>query len=265
MLTTTSQTLADLGFSKAIPTDLSHEISGVVRGLGVYYQGKCIVGEGMGIGGPLALSSNNRAIFPLDEEELASGRRLVKRFYMNGISDKYIGRGPAEFPYRWIRTRLAPLYMRSSRFRPLFSFLMAARTVLGIRSHYRRTGGAGYVDVAYACDRDRVRVEVDATQLKADRFLVANELDGRLFKHMSIGDSNQPHRIPPWLEVIDGRDVRLVAPSLGLGFRMRHLDACRMFVGREVMGNRLNWAGCSYMAKPGATSFSYEVVFEKNE
>lgn len=218
----------------------------------------------MGIGGPLALS-NNRAIFPLDEEELDSGQRLVKRFHMNGISQKYIGRGPADFPYKWIRTRLAPLYMRSSRFRPVFNFLMAARTVVGIKSHYHRTSGAGYVDIGYVCDHDRVRVEVDASHLKAKNFLVANELDGRLFRHMSIGNSTHPSGIPPWLEVGDDRDVRLAAPSLGLSFHMRHLDACRMFVGREVMGNRLNWAGCSYVAKPGAASFNYEVVFEKDE
>jgi hypothetical protein len=105
-------------------------------------------------------------------------------------------------------------------------------------------------------------VEVDASSLRAERFLIANELDGKLFDHLITDDSVDVARIPPWLE-ISGDSAKLVSTSLSLGFRLNQVDGCRLFVGREVLGERLNWAGFSYMPGPDVRSFSYEVVFEK--
>ena len=262
MLSALSPTVVGLEFSEHIPSASSHEIDGVARGLGVHYEGVSIVGEGMGIGAPLALLGN-KAVFPLDSQRLRSGVRLTKRFHLNGLSFRYMGAVRAEFPYKWIRTTLAPLYMKSPRFRPIFNYLMAARTVVGIKSHYRKTPSIGHVDVSYSPSNGKVRVEVDASNLRTKRFLVANELDGRLFNRLVVDDATYVSRIPPWLEVTN--NVRLVAPELGLSFRLNRLDGCRLFVGREIVGGRLNWAGGSYMPGGGTNRFSYEVVFEKND
>jgi hypothetical protein len=140
---------------------------------------------------------------------------------------------------------------------------MAARTVIGLKSHYRRTKSLGFVDVTYRPNHDRLRVEVDATRLDAQKFLIANELNGQLFERFIMDDSVHITKIPPWLEV-SGNSAKLVAPSLGIGFRVNQVDGCRLFVGREVLGGRLNWAGFSYMPDRDLNSFNYEVVFEND-
>lgn len=262
MLSAIASPLTRLDFSTDVPSTRSHEIDGVARGLGVYQGGRCIVGEGIGIGAPLALVGD-RAVFPLDTKTLQSGNRITRRFYMNGLSLKFIGRVRADVPYKWIRSKLAPLYLKSSAFRPIFNYLMAARTVIGLKSHYRRTKSLGFVDVTYLTGHDRVRVEVDASRLGASKFLIANELDGHLFEHVIVDDSTQITKIPPWLE-ISGNSAKLVAPSLGFGFRLNHVNRCRLFVGREILGGRLNWAGFSYMPDHDLNNFSYEVVFEND-
>ncbi len=255
--------LAGLEFSDNVPSDVSHEIHGVSRGLGVYYHGQCIVGEGIGIGAPLALFKN-RAVFPLHAERAQLGGSLVKRYHLNGLSDKYIGKGRADFPYKWVRSKLAPLYRKSPRFRPLFHYLMAVRTVVGIRSRYRRVDAVGRVRITYHYDDHQVKVDVDASDLAGTKFLVANELDGQIFRHLSIDGHVHISRIPPWLE-IEGRKASISSPDLGLSFSLAKVPGCRLFAGREVLGRRLNWAGFSYLPEPDVTRFSYEVVFEKND
>lgn len=264
MLSTLATMPSIIRFSAAVPSLNSHEIAGVSRGLGVYWGDRCIVGEGMGIGGPLALH-DGRAIFPLDSEDLRAEKgSLVRRFHLNGLSDKYVGRGRADFPYRWIRTRLAPLYLKSERFRPIFYYLMAARTLAGVRSRYRRIRAVGRVDVNYRYEANRVRVDVDASSLRAEKYLVANELDGGVFRQLRIGESEIIRKIPPWLEIKHG-EAKLEAPELGVSLRFKQLPGCRLFAGREVLGNRLNWTGFSYLPVRGLDRFSYDVVFEIND
>ncbi len=263
MLFLLETTVAGLEFSSHIPSAASHEIDGVARGLGVYQEGRCIVGEGIGIGAPLALL-NGRAIFPLDVENFQSGDRLTRRFHLNGLSKKYVGKAPADVPYKWIRSQLAPLYLKSSRFRPFFKYLMTVRSLIGIKSQYRKIRSIGYVDIAYEHGSHEVRVQVDASRLAANKFLVANELNGQLFNRLTINNYVNLTKIPPWLE-IGGSEVRLTAPSLRLSFCLRRVEGCKMFAGREVLGKRLNWAGVSYLASPGMSRFGYEVVFKKND
>lgn len=262
MLSTLVSVPSLIRFSPYVPSLESHEIAGVSRGLGVYCGGRCIVGEGMGIGGPLALH-NGRAIFPLDAQDLyAEEGSLTRRFCLNGLSDKYIGRGRADYPYRWVRTRLAPLYLRSERFRPIFQYLMAARTVVGFKSRYRRIDPVGYVDVRYRYSPNRVTVNVDASSLEGVKYLIANELDGGIFRQLRIGESDIIRKLPPWFEVKHG-EAHLEAPGLGVSLHFGQILGCRMFVGREVLGKRLNWTGFSYVPRSEVSRFSYDVVFER--
>jgi len=262
MLSQFATAIPSLQFSFIIPSMESHEIDGVARGLGAYFQGSCIVGEGIGIGAPLALKGN-RAVFPLDSEILRSGKKPIKRFYLNSLSQKYVGGLRADFPYKWLRSHLALLYLKSPAFRPVFNYLMAARTAIGIKSHYEKLADCGHVDITYEAEGSEVHVNVDASNLEADRFLVGNELDGRLFTDLLVDDSLRIDRVPPWLE-IKGRTAQLLAPKLGLAFTVETQPGCRLFCGREVLGQRLNWAGFSYSPNTGKGRFNYKVVFERN-
>ena len=89
---------------------------------------------------------------------------------------------------------------------------------------------------------------------------VANELSGRLFTILYL-DDRRVDDIGPWMEVRDCSRVKLYSPYLKLGFKIPTLSSCKMFAGREVVGDRLDWAGVSYVVKP-ENKLSYDVVFE---
>ncbi|MDJ0270483.1 MAG: hypothetical protein NXY59_08060 [Aigarchaeota archaeon] len=219
-----------------------------------------IEGEGMGIGGVVALCGN-RAVFPLTAEEFMLGRTLIRRYHMNGVSIKFIGRGFVDKPYKKIHSALAPLYVKSRVFRPFYYFLMAARTVANVRSRFVEVRELGYVDVAYRVDGSMVRVEVDASSLRCSRYFVANELSGRLFTKLLV-DGRDIGRIPPWID-LDCDELELFSPTLKLGMKLRRVAGCKLLAGREVLGERLDWAGASY--QPNTRRFSYEVVFKQHD
>ena len=251
----------NITFSRQASSHPDHEIHGVARGLGVCVFGRGIEGEGMGIGGVVALCGN-RAVFPLTAEEFMLGKTLIRRYHMNGVSIKIIGgRGFVDKPYKKIHAALAPLYVKSSIFRPFYYFLMAARTVANVRSRFAEVRGLGYVDVAYRVDGNRVRVEVDASSLRCSKYFIANELSGRLFTKLLV-DGRDIGRIPPWID-LDCDRLELFSPALKLGMELRRVAGCRLFAGREVVGKRLDWAGASY--QPNTRHFSYEVVFKQHD
>lgn len=248
--------LNELKFSIRIPSNPIHEIHGVERGLGVFLGSKCIVGEGAGIGMPVALDFR-KTVFP-GEAEITEGE-LAKRFKLNKVSIKYLGGLRVEQPYRKVRSFLAPLYIKNRVFRPLYFFLMALRTVLGVKSRYESVEEKGYVDVKYGVEGNAVEVRVDASNLRCNKFLIANELSGRLFTKLTIDDLDI-ERIPPWMEV-RGKELSLISPQLGLSMTIKKPPQCRLFAGREVLGRRLDWAGFSCM--PDTRRFRYRVEFER--
>lgn len=216
------------------------------------------MGEGMGIGGVIGLAGR-KAVFPLKEETfMLSHNQLRKKFHLNGLSIKYWGRIEVERPYKRLREVLSPLYIKSQWFRPFYKLLMAGRSLAMLRSHYIEVGTLGIVEARYRLGEKTVDVEISVNPFERISILVANELSGRLFNTLEI--DGRMRSIPPWLEV--DRPVRFYAPSLRLSMFLEPVDGCRMFVGREVLGKRLDWAGVSYNLLDGTEKISYRVSFD---
>lgn len=245
-----------LSLAEPVP-DPHHEIDGVCRGVGLEFKGINLVGEGMGIGGVIGLAGR-KAVFPLQAETVKHRESLKKTFHLNGLSIKFIGTLEIEKPYKMLRSILSPLYMEYRSFRPLYTILMSGRTLLGVKSRYLRISTLAEVDAKYELDGGSITVETSVSSEKAVKILIANELSGRLFTKMEMDGVERS--IPPWLEV--WRPVTLHAPSLGLSMTMEPVDSCRMFVGREVLGRRLDWAGVSYQLPDGMTKMDYRVSFK---
>jgi hypothetical protein len=107
-----------------------------VRGLNPVLGRLMLIGEGMGVGGVIGVLGR-RAVFPL-EAETYRAETVTRIFKLNGISVKHIANTPIDGLYKFFRTLLAPLYLRSSFFRPAYTLLMAARSLSGVRSRYVR-------------------------------------------------------------------------------------------------------------------------------
>ncbi|MEM4303219.1 MAG: hypothetical protein QXQ70_04910 [Candidatus Caldarchaeum sp.] len=238
--------------------DREYEIHGVCRGIGLRIGGVHLVGEGMGIGGVIGIAGR-KAVFPLKEETANISHNILwKRYYLNGLSIKYWGGVEVEKPYKKLREMLSPLYIRHSGFRPFYTLLMAGRTLAGLKSRYIAIDPVGTVETRYKIDGNSVDVEVSVDSPRDVVILVANELSGRLFTAMEIG--GRIRGVPPWLEV--RMPVRFIAPSIRLSMALEPVDGCRMFVGREVLGNRLDWAGASYQLSKDVDKLCYRVVFD---
>ena len=251
-----SRLLEGVRFSFNIPSDPEYEIYGVERGLGVFIGSRSIVGEGAGIGMPLGLD-HNKAIFP--GKGAISRDTLSKRFELNMISVKYLGHVKVEKLYKKTRSLLAPIYLKSKTFRPIYTLLMISRTMLGVKSRYEKIESKGHVDVMYEAGYNHINVNVDASRLRCSKYLIANELSGKLFTKLIIEDE-EIDDIPPWVE-IRGEEAALISPKLRLMIRIEKPPYCRLFAGREVLGRRLDWAGFSLI--PSVRRFSYHVEFER--
>lgn len=239
-------------------SDPRHEIYGVSRGLGVSFNGLDMVGEGMGIGGVIGLVGR-KAVFPLASETVWLDSKSVEKYNeLNGISLKYLGPLYAEPPYKTFRTILSPLYIRHRSFRPLYTLLMVGRTIIGLKSHYVRIRSLARVKARYILDDRCLEVEIAAEKRGRLSMLVANELSGRLFTAIDVDGKRRA--IPPWMEVKG--PVSFLSPKLGLAMSLEPVHGCRMFVGREVLGNRLDWAGLSYQIPSGFDGIRYRVFFE---
>lgn len=250
-----------LSYSLNISPDPHHDINGVARGLNVLVNGVSIIGEGMGIGAPIILT-RLKTIFPLSHDsKMVEEDELRKTFWMNGVSVKVaLDKVVVDRAYRVVKRALAPLYINSRLFRPFYRLLMFSRDALRVKSHYHEVKPLGFVEATYRIDGDSVLVSVDLNSLKGVKLLVANELSGRLFTKAYV-DGRQLDGIPPWM-VVKGREVLLYSPLLRIGFRLKRIPGTVMFLGREVLGRRLDWAGVSYVATPPC-SLAYEVVFER--
>jgi len=233
------------------------EIWGVKRGLGVAVGDVEIVGEGMGIGGVVALRGDT--YFALDSEDLNDDGRIERRLLLNGSLEKYIGNVKIDRLYKPIWTSLSPLYVSSSFFRPLFKYLMYARNLL-IRTVPKRRVPIGHVELSYRPKEDGV--DVKARWSLDGQVIIANELSGRLFDELRVDGSRV--KLGPWIE-LRGSEAELRSRRLRLSMIIERVKNAALFCGREVIGRRLDWAGFSYIPTLGTRNLEYSVRFVRND
>lgn len=236
----------------------SHEIHGVCRGVGVECNGLDMVGEGMGLGAAICVL-NGRTIFSLSKEEQMQPQTYLRAFHMDGLSAKKIAGLDIDKPYRLVRKALAPLYIRSQGFRPIYTYLMWARTALGPRAVYKKLQDIGVILVSYRfVSQGVLDVEVDPRVRPDAKVMIANELSGRYFTQLFLDNKMVVEKIPPWMN-ISSESAVLYSPLLKLGLKVSRVEGCEMYAGREVVGQRLNWAGFSYAPCSSMGKISYRV------
>ncbi len=228
------------------------EIWGVERGLGLTLCGVDIVGEGMGIGGVVALNAGG-VYFALDSQQRQENGIIERRLCLNSTIEKNILGVNVDRLYKTLWAALSPLYISSSSFRPIYKYLMYARSLF-IKQAPKRRKPIGHVELRYTADRDTIHVE--ARWSLEGQLIIANELRGRLFDELIVDGSRA--KLCPWME-LRCREAELRSRLIGLSMIVKGIEEAALFCGREVIGRRLDWAGFSYIPRPGITRIEYSV------
>jgi len=133
---------------------------------------------------------------------------------------------------------------------------------------YATTGFSTELMVNYRIQPETgmVNVEMDASTLPPEITEVAlmNEQGARTFDRYqdSSGTSLQGGEIGCWDEV-NASQAWFENASRGIAFRLGQVKGARLYRGRELVGDRLAWAGFGYSFKPSMQGFSYAIKIEK--
>lgn len=237
-----------------LPTaSVGTEIAGVVRGLGLSVAGIDLSGEGMGIGG-VVLRVSDVTFFPLSHVDELGESYASRTLKLNGLSRRYLGPIDVTELHRELREFMTPLYLRGVRSRAIFRLLMMARSLL-LRTKYVPSLTRDVCKVTYRFDGELLSIEVKR-QERTGRLIVANELSGRLFDRMLLGDESV--ELGPWSRCYS-RTPSLASRKLGLTLRFHLPEGIEAYVGREVMLPRLDWAGVDLVLRDGEREIRYAV------
>ncbi len=207
----------------------------------------------MGIGG-VVLRSGDVTFFPMKHADVMFTSRASRTFELNALARKHLGALDVTLLHRNVRDSLSRLYVRGGKGERFFRALMRLRSLL-IRTRYRVSGRIEVCTVEYSFNGDIIEVKV-SRETGRGRLIVANELAGTFFDTLMVGD--RCFKLRPWTRCPSRRPV-LVSKTLGMGLHFDLPDVVEVFVGREVLPPRLNWAGVDLVVDEGQLNVSYRV------
>ena len=119
----------------------------------------------------------------------------------------------------------------------------------------------GSVKTVYSIMDDSVRVSLDLRGVpEGHELVVMNEQGANHFDSYKDSDelSLEKDAIGSWDEVFsDG--ASFIDSKNGLYFALTRVEGARMMRGRELLSDRLAWAGLAYVVTPGTKRFSYTI------
>jgi len=254
---------------KAYPT------AAIKKGLVMIYEGQELCEEAVGFGVPI-LKRGLQAIFPgavelspLAEDQ-SSGIRarfemnLMERIKKSGSTTLsnpilYAGKNVMAAVIRQLPFMRGVLTGLSNRMRSSFAW----------ETIYEPSGLSTYVTLAYTLDTQtgRIRVELEdqgLDQMGVSEVIVMNEQGARFFDNYQDADglSLSGNEIGCWDPVL-ANEAAFVSRELGISFRLPQVKGARLYRGRELVSNRLAWAGFGYTFPPGLGHFTYEITVNK--
>lgn len=226
--------------------------------------------EGVGFGVPV-LKRGAQALFAgsADVEVRDDGDRCAIRIlYRLDLVERLAASGGGTVTPRALYAAKEALAAVHRRVPTARGVLTAASTALrrgfGWETIYVPSGPAVEIPVTCVLDRERGEVRVDAglAGLPPDVTEVAlmNEQGARAFDRYeeAAGVVLLGGAIGSWDEVTSS-GARFVSTSSGVAFSVGHAEGATLRRGRELVGDRLAWAGFALLAPAGRSSLSYEL------
>ena len=233
---------------------------GMAKGLFLSCSGRMCTGESAGFGLPV-WKTTQQTYFPSLASIKSIGNTIIeKKFRMDRV---LIWRLAGRKLPDWVSSaieHLVNVYMK----RPaLQNSLLRLRDIVlkafAIKSIMMPGSDQGVCRVVYEATSQGLHVRVEGRSLQGrGQLIVLNEVDGRSFTRLRIGDRIlRDAEIPSWQAVDFG--AVLESPSLNLGISLSSgRDRCPVFCGREVSLG-LDWAGFAVMSKEPVVE--YQVHF----
>lgn len=238
------------------------------KGLVLALNGEELAEEGVGIGVPVAIFKDDTyfsASGELSTHSGSAGEIIVKRFILDSVSRKsWKIRALVNNPfYRKLTGEFAHLYRDYATMRKALLSLIMLKNRAGVRTVYAKRDPRGQVEVEYRVKEDTIYVSarfsgLDKRNLR--RIVVMNEQGSSFFRkfHDSNGSILVDEQIGAW-EPVAAEWACLSDPGNRLGFCLRRLRGCRLFIGRERLDGHLAWSGMGYEVPSDVDSLSYQV------
>ena len=231
--------------------------------------------EGVGFGVPL-LKRGLTTIFPgsveLNLRHEGSTYIILATFKLNLVEKISAGKNEL-VENRWlygVKNLLAATIRRLPLLRGLLTSTSSKlRKVFNWETTYSFSGFSELVKMEYRIEvgTGKVAVKVDASDLRPDvtEVVVMNEQGARAFdKYMDTsGITLAGDKIGCWDEV-NAENGRFATSKHKVWFELGQIKGVRLFRGRELVDNRLAWAGFGYSFPASIKHIQYEIEIKPN-
>jgi len=261
---------ACLKLTPAAENQPGYPTSQLQKGLVLTFNGQDLAEEGVGFGVPV-LKFGVKTIFPAAVElfNCTEGQEVSAIYRMN-LEERLSAPRLRNRSLYQIKNHLADIYRRyPTTRRALTALSNALRDGFGWQTTYEYAGWDYSLSMHYAVESQAgiVSVSIDTTELPKEgltEVVVMNEQGAHYFDTYS--DSNGMHlhgeAIGSWEEVTAAH-ASFVSRSHGLAFSLPRLAGARLFRGRELIIERLAWAGFGYSILPTSQRFVYSLKIER--
>jgi hypothetical protein len=230
--------------------------------------GRELIEEGVGFGVPVVIFSDKTYFSSSAELSIITENQttmIVKNFYIDTVSRK-VWRNRVltdNSLYQIISRFFMKIYRKypSSR-RGIFPFIKL-RKKFGIETLFTKVKHRGNITIKYKIKPRSVEIEADFTRINKDnclKVLLLNEQGATCFRRFfdSEGVKLIDEKIGAW-DQVDAGWACLSNVNYSLGFCVQSLLNCRLLKGREVIEDRLSWAGMAYEIDPHIDLIKYEI------
>jgi hypothetical protein len=257
------------------PGERGYPTARLQKGLLLLHEGEDLAEEGVGFGVPV-LKRGVLTVFPgrmsLGWRHTGAVCEVTATFEMDLVERLARTGGAALRPKALYAAKntLAALHRRSRPLRGLLSATSSGlRRTFRWRTTFEETRTVATLHVRYAIDaeRGRIGIEVDMSGRPGDgvsEVVVMNEQGARHFDRYRDADGTilQGREIGTW-DRVAAQTACFVCAADGVAFSLDQVDGARLYRGRELIGERVAWAGFGYSLPPTRNKFGYEVRIER--
>ena len=230
--------------------------------------------EAVGFGVPV-LKKGFQTIFPgAVDIECKQREKFVDIFaiYKLNLTENISTEGNYHFK-RGLLYSIKNVLAAAIRHLPLFRKLLTSASNT-IRQLFKWKTTYGYTDfetelrVTYSVEKDTgiIIIEMDTGDLPSgiSEVVIMNELGASHFDVYkdSSGVSLHNEAIGCW-DKVNASDASFESSDHHVEFRLGQVKGAQLFRGRELVGNRLNWAGFGYSFPPSIKFFRYMVEIKR--
>jgi len=243
------------------------KIASLQKGLIFVCNGVERIGEGIGFGVPIIITSNETYFSGSSNVYVhqSQGSTIIRKEYCVDRTARNRFRN-IKLENRQIRSilkHLSEVYQLNKRSRFLMLTLKNVPMKTGVGTSFVKTASLGKVIVTYNILRNRILVKTDFNYLKKhnpQRIFMLNEQGTKFFRKYYDASGKQliDEQIGAW-DQIEADWASIMNTQGDAGFRLNRIENSILRMGREFQGNTLDWIGLDYELDPRSAVFNYEI------